>query len=99
MEVLPRRRAGRHGTGHFEGEFAASCVNFTAPVALYCTGYYALAQSQQRPLAPVLLAVGGIGGTALDQRQQYTACHTLKKVLAPLSHFVAKMSWSSLGTG
>ncbi len=59
-------------------------MNFTAPVALYlCSGYYALAQSQQRPLAPVLLAVGGIGGTALDQRQQYTACHTLKKVLAP----------------
>ena len=37
----------------------------------------------QRPLAPVLLAVGGIGGTALDQRQQYAACQPLKKAPAP----------------
>ena len=28
----------------------------------------------------LLLAIGGIGGTALDQRQQYSACQSFKKV-------------------
>jgi hypothetical protein len=51
-------------------------------------------QFSQRPLAPVLLAVGGIGGTALDQRQQYTACQPLKKVLVQaLALPIATLTW------
>ena len=71
LEVLPDRRAGQYGSRDPEGEFSCA-LQVTQPF-----------HSLQRPLAPVLLAIGGIGGTALDQRQQYVTCQSLKKVLPP----------------
>ena len=73
VEVLCHRRAGGHGPRHFEGKLKLTRLSSTRrPIAPH--------RILQRPLAPLFLAVGGIGGTALDQRQQYSACQALKKV-------------------
>ena len=45
----------------------------------------------------MLLAIGGIGGTALDQRQQYLTCQPLKKVLPDPCICGSQMNFDSCG--